>query len=40
MQIKRLKSINKKTDLSLSDILRRAIDEHWERFERKERVKI
>ncbi len=35
MQIKRLKTINKKTGLPLSDILRRAIDEYWERFERK-----
>ena len=35
IQIKRLKAINKKTGLPLSDILRRAIDEYWERFERK-----
>jgi predicted DNA-binding protein len=37
MQIRRLKAINKKTGLPLSDILRRAIDEYWERFERKEK---
>ena len=37
IQIKRLKSISKKTGLSASEILRRAIDEYWERFERKER---
>jgi len=37
IQIKRLKAIQKKTGLSLSDILRRAIDEYWERFERKGR---
>ena len=39
IQIKRLKAIQKKTGLPLSDILRRAIDEYWERFERKERLK-
>jgi predicted DNA-binding protein len=37
IQLKRLKAIQKKTGLPLSDILRRAIDEYWERFERKER---
>ena len=37
IQIKRLKAINKKTGLPLSDILRRAIDEYWERFEKKEK---
>ncbi len=37
IQIKRLKAIQKKTGLPLSDILRRAIDEYWERFERKEK---
>ena len=37
LQIRRLKTINKKTGLPLSDILRRAIDEYWERFEKKER---
>jgi hypothetical protein len=31
----KLKAINKKTGLPLSDIFRRAIDEYWERFERK-----
>ena len=35
IQIKRLKSISKKTGLSASEILRRAIDDYWERFERK-----
>jgi predicted DNA-binding protein len=35
IQIKRLKSISKKMGLSASEILRRAIDEYWERFERK-----
>ena len=35
LQIKRLKAINKKTGLPLSDILRRAIDEYWERHEKK-----
>jgi len=37
IQIKRLKAINKKTGLPLSDILRRAIDEYWERSKKKER---
>jgi len=37
IQIKRLKAIQKKTGLPLSDILRRAIDEYWERFIKKER---
>jgi len=37
IQIKRLKSISKKTGLSASEILRRAIDEYWERFEKKEK---
>jgi len=37
IQIRRLKTIHKKTGLPLSDILRRAIDEYWERFERKGR---
>jgi len=38
IQIKRLNAIRKKTGLPLSDILRRAIDEYWERFEKKQRV--
>ena len=37
IQLKRLESISKKTGLSASEILRRAIDEYWERFERKGR---
>lgn len=35
IQIKKLKGIQKKTGLPLSDILRRAIDKYWERFEKK-----
>jgi predicted DNA-binding protein len=35
IQIRRLKAINKKTGLPLSDILRRAIDEYWQKFESK-----
>lgn len=35
LQSSRLKAINKKTGLPLSDILRRAIDDYWERFEKK-----
>lgn len=37
MQLKRLNSMSKKTGLSASEILRRAIDEYWERFEKKGR---
>lgn len=37
IQLRRLKAIQKKTGLPLSDILRRAIDEYWERFGKKER---
>jgi predicted DNA-binding protein len=37
LQIKRLSSMSKKTGLSASEILRRAIDEYWERFEAKEK---
>jgi predicted DNA-binding protein len=36
LQIRRLKAINKKTGLPLSDILRRAIDEYWEKYIKKE----
>jgi predicted DNA-binding protein len=35
LQVKRLKMMSRKTGLSASEILRRAIDEYWERFERK-----
>ena len=35
LQLKRLSSMSKKLGLSASEILRRAIDEYWERFERK-----
>ena len=35
VQLKRLESLSKKTGLSASEILRRAIDEYWDRFERK-----
>jgi len=37
IQIRRLKAIQKKTGLPLSDILRRAIDDYWENFKEKER---
>ena len=36
-QVKRLKMMSKKTGLSASELLRRAIDEYWERFKEKER---
>jgi predicted DNA-binding protein len=35
LQLKRLNSMSKKLGLSASEILRRAIDEYWERFEKK-----
>jgi metal-responsive CopG/Arc/MetJ family transcriptional regulator len=35
MQIKELKKVSKKTGLSVSEIIRRAIDGYLERFERK-----
>jgi predicted DNA-binding protein len=37
LQLKRLNSMSKRLGLSASEILRRAIDEYWERFEKKER---
>jgi predicted DNA-binding protein len=39
LQLKRLNSMSKKLGLSASEILRRAVDDYWRRFERKERVK-
>jgi Ribbon-helix-helix protein, copG family len=39
IQIKNLKTMSKRMDLSVSEIVRRAIDEYWERFERKGRGK-
>jgi hypothetical protein len=35
LQVRRLKALQKKTGLPLSDILRRSIDEYWERYEKK-----
>jgi len=37
LQYKRLSLMSKKTGLSASEILRRSIDDYWERFERKGR---
>ena len=37
IQVKRLQVMSKKTGLTASEVLRRAIDEYWERFEKKER---
>jgi predicted DNA-binding protein len=39
LQLKRLNSMSKKMGLSASEILRRAIDEYWERFEKKGKAK-
>ena len=35
LQEKRLRMMSKKTGLSESELLRRAIDEYWERFKSK-----
>ena len=35
VEVKRLSEMSKKTGLTASEIVRRAIDEYWERFERK-----
>jgi len=37
IQVKRLQAMSKKTGLTASEILRRAIDEYWEKFKEKER---
>lgn len=34
--IKRLRAMSKKMGISMSDFLRRVIDEHWKKFEKKE----
>jgi predicted DNA-binding protein len=39
LQFKRLQILSKKLGLTASEIIRRAIDEYWEKFEKKERVK-
>jgi hypothetical protein len=38
-QIRGLRAIQKKTGVPLSDILRRAVDEYWEKYEKKSRGK-
>jgi predicted DNA-binding protein len=35
IQVKRLQMMSKKTGLTASELVRRAIDEYWERFEKK-----
>ncbi len=37
VEVKRLKALSKKTGLSASEILRRAIDEYWEKYKEKGR---
>ncbi len=39
IQVKRLSLMSKKTGLTASEIVRRAVDEYWERFIKKERGK-
>ena len=35
VHLKRLKTMSKKAGIAVSDLIRRAIDEYWERFEKK-----
>jgi metal-responsive CopG/Arc/MetJ family transcriptional regulator len=35
VHIKKLKQLSKKGGMNVSEIIRRAIDEYWERFEKK-----
>lgn len=37
LQIKELKKVSKKTGLTVSELIRRAIDEHLEKYREKER---
>jgi metal-responsive CopG/Arc/MetJ family transcriptional regulator len=37
VHIKKLKTMSKKMGVSASEFIRRAIDEYWERFEKKEK---
>jgi predicted DNA-binding protein len=37
IEVKRLNEMAKKTGLTASEIIRRAIDEYWEKFEKKVR---
>ncbi len=37
IEVKRLNEMAKRTGLTASEIIRRAIDEYWDRFEKKER---
>ena len=37
VHLKRLKTMSKKTGITVSDLIRRAVDEYWEKFEKKER---
>lgn len=35
IQVKRLQTMSKKTGLTASEIIRRSVDEYWERYEKK-----
>jgi len=35
IHIKKLKTMSKKTGVSVSEIIRHAIDEYWDKFEKK-----
>jgi hypothetical protein len=35
IQVKRLKTMSKETGLTASEIIRRSVDEYWEKYEKK-----
>jgi predicted DNA-binding protein len=35
VHLKRLKTMSRKTGVTVSDLIRRAVDEYWERFEKR-----
>ena len=37
VHLKRLKTMSKKTGITVSDLIRRSVDEYWEKFEKKEK---
>jgi predicted DNA-binding protein len=39
VEVKRLSEMSKKTGLTASEIVRRAIDEYWERFTKKVKLR-
>jgi len=39
VHIKRLRTMSKKTGIAVSELIRRAVDDYWEKFERKEQIR-